>query len=190
MRRIGSSTTAPFLRRLRTPLGSVCTCPRAVGQRAHPVVTGSLCAHACARSPRNPAESHAILAVQVIRRSWQSPLIVLLVREAVTSSSTAGAGAGGVDENFGSFSFGSTAAAPAGDAMTSGFYSSNLARGSDSGAANASANETGAAVKTITSYGLHVFGFGCPRDASLQVLCRHQSFVQLDYRELQLLRPP
>ncbi len=154
-----------------------------------PLVTRSLCcARACARSLRNPAESHAILAVQVIRRSWQSPLIVLLVREVVASSSTSGAAAEGVDQKFGSFR--STAASPAGDAMSSGFHSPNFTRESDSGtgprhfsAATTSANETGAAGKTITSYGLHVFGFGCPRDASLQVLCRHQLFVQLDYRE-------
>ena len=120
----------------------------------------------------------------MIRRSWQSPLIVLLVREAVrpTANTSGAVAAEGVDQKSGGESFGAAAAAAGVAASPAG---GSAARRSDAADTNGGVarNESGTAVKTISTYGLHVFGFGCPRDASLQVLCRHQLFVQLDYRE-------
>ena len=159
-------------------------------------------------------EGHAILAVEVIRRSWQSPLIVLLVREAVqpiATSATAAAAAAAAADRAGSGGGSNAAGAfgSAGTARGAGLVSPSSAstlaghgasggnaggsmrghgngNGSRAGAGGASAAATATAAtaaETIASYGLHVFGFGCPSDASLQVLCRHQLFVQLDYRE-------
>jgi hypothetical protein len=30
-------------------------------------------------------------------------------------------------------------------------------------------------------FSLHIFGFGCPENASLRILCRHEQVLQLDY---------
>jgi hypothetical protein len=39
-------------------------------------------------------------------------------------------------------------------------------------------------------YSLHVFGFGCPAEASLHVLCRHESVLRLSYAAVSLYHVP
>lgn len=144
--------------------------------------------------PAGPGEGHAILAVQAIRRSYQSPLIVLLVREAVDtapSSSAAGASAttralqppgpgrgGGGNVNGGILYFCFTFQPRPDHILTLRTHR----RSNSAGAGFTRSDDPASTGGTVAaSYALHVFGFGCPADASLQVLCRHQLFVQLGY---------
>eukprot|EP01051_Picozoa_sp_SAG22_P007195 SAG22_NODE_497_length_9790_cov_3.684178_2_plen_130_part_00 len=116
-----------------------------------------------------------IVAVDFVRRNYHSPLIVLLVSRSLRLTATAAAAIAANSETFGGGGGGGGGRAqqqPQEPQQQQQPPPPQQAGGGEDGAAGLPTLPPG-------KFSLHIFGFGCPANAALQMLCRNEQVLNV-----------